>query len=59
MKTQLFAAKTVRNQAFGYGYGAGLECLKFFMVTNSQTDLTFLNLEDLKHDPLSRQKLIA
>lgn len=53
MKTQLFIAKTVRNQDFGYGYGAGLECLKFFMVTNSQTDLTSMNLEDLKLDPLS------
>lgn len=34
MKLQPSASERLRNQAFGYGYGAALQRLKSFLVTN-------------------------
>lgn len=58
MKVELSTRiETVRNQTFGYGYGAGLQCLISFLVANLDSDVSSFSLEDLKLDPISRQQL--
>lgn len=47
---QLLVAKSVRNWAFSYGYGASLERLRVFLLVNPQTDLRTLNLDSFKLD---------
>lgn len=57
LKSQLFVVKFVHNNAFGYGYGAGLKRLRVFLLVNPPMDLRSLNLKALKPNPISRQHL--
>lgn len=57
MRLQLSTVKKIRNQAFSYGYGAILQCLKSFLVAIPWTNRHSLNSQDLRPNPISWQQL--